>query len=121
MSNTTIEQYAWQSSHHRTSETYLIKRVIYEGISQSRQSAQQAHWSFLSAMLLSTASALIGLAGASFLLLGHASEGSVTAAVGLASGVYSHQLSKDAADRQKQANERLDHMLQELQSIEIDS
>ena len=92
--------------------------IIREGISQSKQSAHEAHWSFLSAIALSTASAVIGLAGAAFLLLGHASEGSVTAAVGLASGVYSHQLSKDAADRQKRANERLDHMLQELQAMQ---
>jgi hypothetical protein len=110
VSNNTIEQYEWRNSHLRDPEN-LLERVINEGISQSKQSAEQAHWSFLSSMVLSTASAAIGLTGASFLLLGYASEGSVTAVVGLASGVYSHQLSKEAADRQRQANERLDHML----------
>jgi FtsH-binding integral membrane protein len=113
VSRNTIDQHKWQNRQSKDSEI-LLDRVICEGITQSRQSAYQAHWSFMTAMLLSTASAAIGLSGASLLLLGHASEGSVTAAVGLASGVYSHQLSKDAADRQRQANERLDHMLQEL-------
>lgn len=116
MSNYTTEKYKWQSGHQRNLKN-LLDRVISEGISQSRQSAYQAHWSFLTSMVLSTASAAIGLSGAALLLSGHASEGSVTAAVGLASGVYSHQLSKDAADRQRQANERLDSMLQKLQTI----
>jgi hypothetical protein len=112
----TIKQHEPQDCHQRSSEI-LLERVIQEGITQSRQSAYQAHWSFLSAIALSTTSAFIGLSGASLMLLGHASEGSVTAAVGLVSGAYSHQLSKDAADRQRQANERLDHMLQELGTI----
>ena len=97
-SSPTSEQYAWRSRHHISSDVLLREHIIREGISQSKQSAHEAHWSFLSAIALSTASAVIGLAGAAFLLLGHASEGSVTAAVGLASGVYSHQLSKEAAD-----------------------
>ena len=121
MNNTAIEQYEWRSRYPKypavkSSESLLLEQVIHEGISQSRQSAQQALWSFLTAMVLSTASDAIGLTVAAFLLLWHASEGSVTAAVGIASGVYSHQLSKEAADRQKQANERLDHMLQELKA-----
>ena len=113
MTSSTSEQYEWQGNHRKNS-MLLLNRVIREGISQSRQSAYQAHWSFIASMMLTTASTAIGLSGAVLILLGHASEGSVTTAVGLASGVYSHQLSKDAADRQKQANERLDHMLQKL-------
>ena len=93
----------------------LLQIVIQEGIRQARQSSDQAHWSFLIAIIMSTASAVIGLGGAGLLLAGMASEGSVTTAVGLVSGVYSYQLSKEAADRQKQANERLDQMLRELQ------
>lgn len=99
---------------HHPDNLILLDCVIQEGISQSRQSACQAHWSFLISIVLSTAGAAIGLSGASLLMLGYASEGTVTAAVGLASGVYSHQISKEAAERQQRANERLDHMLQEL-------
>lgn len=116
MSNNTIEHYEWRNSQQKDSKA-LVKCVIREGITQSRQAAHQAHWSFLSSIVISTTSTAIGLVGASLLLLGHASEGSVTAAVGIVSGVYSHQLSKDAADRQQQANERLDNMLQELHTL----
>lgn len=116
MNNSTTEKYEWQGSHHNNSRR-LLDRVIREGISQSRQSAYQAHWSCIVSIVLSTASTTIGLSGAALILFGYASEGSVTTAVGLASGVYSHQLSKDAADRQRQANERLDHMLQKLQML----
>ncbi|MGP1371190.1 MAG: TRADD-N-associated membrane domain-containing protein [Almyronema sp.] len=92
----------------------LLHQVIAEGIRQSQQNANQAHWSFVIATFMSTASALIGLSGAGLLLFGQASEGSVTTAVGLASGVYSYQLSKEAAERQKQANDRLEQLLLEL-------
>lgn len=92
----------------------LWHRVIDEGIRQAKLSANQAYWSFSSAMLMATASAIVGLGGASLILLDHSSEGSVTAAIGLASGVYSYQLSKEAGERQKQANDRLDQMLIQL-------
>lgn len=118
MNNNITEHYAWQGDHPRNSRL-LLGQVIREGISQSRQSAYQAHWSFITSMVLSTAGTAIGLSGAVLILLGHASEGSVTTAVGLASGVYSHQLSKEAADRQRQANERLDHMLKKLKTMQV--
>ena len=111
--NNTAEQCDWKN-HSVNSQKILLDCVIHEGISQSRQSAYQAHWSFLISMALSTASAAIGLSGASLLMLGYASEGTVSAAVGIASGIYSHQVSKDAADRQQRANERLDCLLQAL-------
>jgi len=95
----------------------LLHQVIQEGIRQARQSADQAYWSFLIATIVSTASAVVGLSGAGFLLFG-ASEGTVTTAVGLASGMYSYQLSKEAAERQKQANDRLAQLFQELQDDE---
>lgn len=114
--NKDISGHGEDKSQRQRTPKDLLENIIHEGISQSRQSACQAHWSFLSATALSAASAAIGLSGATLLLLGQAPEGSVTAAVGLVSGVYSHQLSKDAADRQRQANERLDHMLQRLQT-----
>jgi hypothetical protein len=105
-----------QSNEFQTDQrSILLQSVIREGIRQAKQSSNQAHWSFLIAIIMSTASAVIGLGGAGLLLAGMASEGSVTTAIGLASGVCSYQLSKEAADRQKQANERLDQMLRELQ------
>ncbi|HEY9623647.1 MAG TPA: hypothetical protein V6C78_25035 [Crinalium sp.] len=99
-------------------QSTLLKRVVEESIRQSKQSADQAHLSFLIAMLMTTFGTVLGFGGAALLLIGNASEGSVTTAVGLASGVYSYQLSKDAAERQKQANERLDQMLIQLQVAE---
>lgn len=92
----------------------LLHRVIDESMRQAKLSANQAYWSFSSAILMATASALVGLIGASLILLDRSSEGSVTAAIGLASGVYSYQLSKEAGERQKQANNRLDQMLVQL-------
>ena len=96
----------------------LRHQMVEEGIRQAKQNANQAYWSFWIATVMSTASAIIGLAGAGFLLFGNASEGTVTTAVSLASGVYSYQLSKEAADRQKQANDRLAQLFQELQDDE---
>lgn len=96
----------------------LLHQVVAEGIRQAKQSADQAYWSFLVATVLSTASALAGLSGAGFLLFGNASEGTVTTAVGLTSGMYSYQLAKEAAERQKQANNRLAQLFQELQDDE---
>lgn len=93
----------------------LLHHIIKEGVRQAELSADQAHWSFSAAILMTTASALVGLVGAGVILANRASEGSVTAAVGIASGVYSYQLSKEAAERQKEANTRLDQMLSELQ------
>lgn len=96
----------------------LLNQVIQEGVRQSKQSADQAYWSFFLATFMSTSSAVIGLVGAGFLLFGSASEGTVTTAVGIASGMYSSQLSKEAADRQKQANDRLAKLCQNLHSDE---
>ena len=92
----------------------LLQCVIDEGIRQAKLGANQAYWSFSAAIFMTTASALVGLIGAGLVLLDRSSEGSVTAAVGIASGVYSCQLSKEAAERQKRANARLDQMLLEL-------
>lgn len=93
----------------------LLEKVVLEGIRQSRQTADQAHWSFIVATLITTASSCFGLGGAGLLLMEMTSEATLTTAIGIVSGVCSYQLSKEAADRQKQANERLDQMLQELQ------
>lgn len=113
-----VVQHEQSNGSQPDQQLVLLHQVIQEGIRQARQSADQAYWSFLIATVMSTASTIVGLSGASFLLLGDASEGTVTTAVGLASGMYSYQLSKEAADRQKQANDRLAQLLQELQDNE---
>lgn len=95
-------------------ERELLHYVIHERLRQTKLSANQAYWSFSAAIVMTTASALIGLIGTSLVLLDQASEGSITAAAGLASSLYSYRLSKEAAERQKQANVRLDQMLIEL-------
>lgn len=105
---------SWDASH-LNQQTALLQQVIQEGLRQAQQSANQAHWSFLIATMMTTASTVVGLYGACLLLFGEASEGTVTTAMGLASGVYSYQLSKEALDRQKHINERLDQMLRHLQ------
>jgi hypothetical protein len=96
----------------------LLESVVLEGVRQARQSADRAHWSFWIATFMTTASTLLGLGGSGLLMMGKASEGAVTTAAGLASGVCSLQLAKEAADRQKQANEWLDEMLRELRNTE---
>lgn len=93
----------------------LLEQVIQERIRQCRRNADQAHWSFIVASIITTTSTLLGLGGAGLLLMGKASEGTVTAAIGAVSGVYSYQLFKDAADRQQEANESLDEMLRKFQ------
>ena len=114
-----------QSIESRQTEFYqpdlsveLLKMLISEGIRQAKSSANQANLCFSIAIAMATASAAVGLGGAGLLLFGMVSEGSATTALGLASGVFSRQLSKDATDRQKQANDRLDQMLLELQKLE---
>ena len=116
--STKNQQDQWQNFDQQKSKQFLLERVIQEGLSQSKHIAYQAHWSFLTSIVLSTASTAISLTGAALLLLGEGSEGTVTTAVGLASGVYSYQLSKEAAERQQQANERLNRMLEHLYEIQ---
>jgi len=118
MTKNLVIRHAQSDEPQLCQRTILLHLVIKEGIRQAKHSADQAYWSFLIATIMSTASALVGLGGAGFLLFGGVSEGTVTTAVGLASGMYSYQLSKEAADRQKQANERLAQLFQELQGDE---
>ena len=68
---------------------------------------RQAHYSFNLAFVSTAASALIGFAGVGLVLLGKASEGTITATGGLASTAYCLKLSKDA-------NDRLDKVAEEL-------
>lgn len=68
---------------------------------------RQARRSFNLALIATALSACIGLVGAGLLLSGKVTEGTVTAAGGMAASVQCVQLAKDA-------NDRLDKILAEL-------
>lgn len=73
----------------------------------AKERLRQAHHSFNLAFVSTAACALIGFAGVGLVLLGKASEGTITATGGLASTAYCLKLSKDA-------NDRLDKVASEL-------
>jgi CHASE2 domain-containing sensor protein len=60
---------------------------------------RQARYSFNLALITTGVSACIGLAGAGLLLSGKLSEGTVTAAGGVASSAYCIRFAKDSNDR----------------------
>lgn len=64
---------------------------------------RQAQLSFNVALGASVISALVGLIGTGLLLSGQVSDGTVTAAIGITSGVCCSRMAKDA-------NDRLDHL-----------
>ncbi|WP_179228289.1 TRADD-N-associated membrane domain-containing protein [Leptolyngbya ohadii] len=110
-----IDKHNKSSKFQRDPRSALLEQVIEERIRQCKRTADQAHWSFIVASVITTTSTLFALGGAGLLLTDKVSEGTVTGAVGVVSGVYSYQLFKDAADRQKEADESLDQMLRELE------
>lgn len=79
--------------------------IIELSIAQER--LRQARYSFNVALTATALSAFIGLVGAGLLLLGKVTEGTVTAAGGMAASVRCVQLAKDT-------NDRLDKILAEL-------
>ena len=68
---------------------------------------RQSRYSFNLALIITGVSACVGLVGAGLLLSGKLPEGAVTAASGLASSACCVRFAKDA-------NDRLDQMLKEL-------
>ncbi|MHC5770267.1 MAG: TRADD-N-associated membrane domain-containing protein [Nostoc sp.] len=79
--------------------------IIELSIAQER--LRQARYSFNIALTATALSACIGLVGAGLLLLGKVTEGTVTAAGGMAASVRCVQLAKDT-------NDRLDKILAQL-------
>ena len=73
----------------------------------TQERIRQARYSFNLALIATAVSACIGLVGAGVILSNKVPEGTVTAAGGLASSVRCIQLAKDA-------NDRLDKVLEEL-------
>jgi len=78
-----------------------IKMII------AKERWRQAHHSFNLAFVTTAACVLISFAGVGLVLLGKASEGTITATGGLASTAYCLKLSKDA-------NNRLDKVAEDL-------
>jgi hypothetical protein len=76
-------------------------------MSIAKERLRQAHHSFNLALATTATCALISFAGVGLVLLGKASEGTITATGGLASTVYCLKLSKDA-------NNRLDKVSKDL-------
>jgi hypothetical protein len=72
-----------------------------------KERLRQARYSFNLALVATAISACVGLAGAGLLLSSKLPEGTVTAAAGLTSSACSIRFAKDA-------NDRLDKILQEL-------
>jgi len=72
-----------------------------------KERLRQANFSFNLALVATAVSAFVGLIGAGVLLSGKFSEGSVTAAGGLASSACCIRFAKDA-------NDRLDKIAQEF-------
>lgn len=91
-----------------SSRVNSAKRLIDEGLRQTQQTFNMARQSFILALVMTGASAIVGFVGVGFLLLGKASEGTITTAGGLVSSMVFVQLAKDASDRLDKANKRLD-------------
>ncbi len=90
------------------SASELMNSIAEEGLRQTQQTFNMARQSFLLALVMTGASAIVGFVGVGFLLSGKASEGTITTAGGLVSSMVFIQLAKDASDRLDKANERLD-------------
>lgn len=97
------------------SDSVLMARIAEEGLRQTQQTFNMARQSFLLALIMTGASAIVGFVGVGFLLSGKASEGTVTTAGGLVSSMVFVQLAKDASDRLNKANERLDKIAAQVQ------
>jgi NADPH-dependent curcumin reductase CurA len=97
------------------SDLVLMACIADEGLRQAQQSFNMARHSFMLALVMTGASAIVGFVGVGFLLSGKASEGTVTTAGGLVSSMVFIQLAKDAGDRLDKANERLDRIATKFQ------
>ena len=98
------------------SDLVLMSHIAEEGLRQAQQTFNMARQSFILALVMTGASAIVGFVGVGFLLSGKASEGTVTTAGGLVSSMVFTQLAKDASDRLDKANERLDRIATKLQN-----
>ncbi|MBW4586318.1 hypothetical protein G7B40_023170 [Aetokthonos hydrillicola Thurmond2011] len=98
------------------SDLVLMARITEEGLRQAQQTFNMAHHSFVLALIMTGASAIVGFVGVGLLLSGKASEGNVTTAGGFVSSMVFIQLAKDASDRLEKANERLERITAKFQN-----
>lgn len=106
------------SNSFLNSDSVLMARIAEEGLRQAQQTFNMARQSFILALVMTGASAIVGFVGVGFLLSGKASEGTVTTAGGVVSSMVFVQLAKDASDRLDKANERLDTIATKLRNKE---
>lgn len=99
-------------------DSILMSRIAEEGLRQTQQTFNMARTSFIIALLMTGASAIVGFVGVGYLLLGQTTEGTATTASGLVSSMVFVQLAKDASDRLDKANERLDKIATKFQDEE---
>jgi hypothetical protein len=90
------------------SEVDLNQEITLEALRQARHSFNLAQQSFQAMLVMTIVSGVASLMGAGLLLTGKVTEGSVTTAAGLVSGVSFLQFTKEASDRLEKANKRLD-------------
>ncbi|MEB3337762.1 MAG: hypothetical protein VKJ46_09885, partial [Leptolyngbyaceae bacterium] len=76
-----------------------------------REILRQARWGFNLYLVSVAAFVVIAVVGATLLLRGKTTEGSVTTAAGLLSGAYCSQLAKESQDK-------LEHLLQGLNGLD---
>ena len=115
LDNVTDNNFTSVSSIIPDPDSILMSRIAEEGLRQTQQTFNMARTSFIIALLMTGASAIVGFVGVGYLLLGQTTEGTATTASGLVSSMVFVQLAKDASDRLDKANERLDKIATKFQ------
>ncbi|MBW4542287.1 MAG: hypothetical protein KME43_24590 [Myxacorys chilensis ATA2-1-KO14] len=97
--------------HDDHSQHLITLQVAEETLRQTRATFDLTHRCLQAAFIMTVASALVSLTGVGLLLTHRASEGAIATAGGLASGGGFLALTKEAEERLKRANKRLDKIL----------
>jgi hypothetical protein len=98
------------------SDSVLMEQIAAEGLRQAQQTFNMARVSFAVALIVATASAIVGLIGVGLLFSERTSEGTATAASGLVSSLVFVELAADARNRLDKANERLDKIAEQMKN-----
>lgn len=92
------------------SKSSLPDKITLEALRQTHETFNLAQQSFRLALVMTGTSAIVILVGVGLVLSDKAPIGSITTTSGLLSGAGFLQLAKEAGDRLKEANERLDRL-----------
>lgn len=95
-------------------ESSLKNQIVLELLRQAHKTFDQAHQSFRLAILMTTISAAVSIIGVFFLISNRASEGTIAATTGLATGTGFIHLAREADKRLKVTNELLDKINADL-------